>query len=176
MLQMGTAGDLRTFERDQFLPVGIDQAWAFVSNPRNLPRITPSSLDFRIVSPVPERMYDGLTIEYKVRPLLGIPVRWVSLIKDIKAPHRFTDEQVKGPYAFWSHTHILSEVPGGVLMEDVIHYAPPLDGVLPWLNDLVVLPRLKKIFEFRSRTLNELFPSASGGSFPNESKGKDKVC
>lgn len=121
-------------------------------------------------------MYDGLTIEYKVRPLLGISVRWVSLIRDIQKPYRFTDQQVKGPYAFWSHDHILSEDSGGVMMEDVIRYAPPLDGILPWLNDLIVLPQLKRIFEFRTRTLNELFPAASAGSFPGESKGKEKVC
>lgn len=148
---------MRTFERKQFLPVGIEQAWAFVSNPRNLARITPASLDFRIISQIPDEMYDGLVIKYKVRPLLGIPVTWESLIKNIQEPHQFTDEQIKGPYVFWSHVHILNEVPGGVMMEDVIKYIPPMDRVLPWLNSCVVMPQLKEIFNFRSQMLKKFF-------------------
>lgn len=148
---------MRTFQREQFLPISINQAWEFISNPRNLARITPASLDFRIVSQVPDRMYNGLTIEYKVRPLFGIPVTWVSLIKDIQEPYRFTDEQTKGPYAFWSHAHILSEAPGGVMMQDVIQYTPPFDGILPWLNKRVVEPQLKEIFNYRAQTLKQLF-------------------
>ncbi len=148
---------MRTFEREQLLPLPINQTWEFISNPRNLARITPASLDFRIVSQVPDKMYDGLTIEYKVKPLLGIPVTWVSLIKNIQEPYRFTDEQIKGPYAFWSHIHVLSEVPGGVMMKDIIQYAPPLDGILPWLNRRVVRPQLEQIFHYRSQTLKQLF-------------------
>lgn len=148
---------MRVFNRQQFLPIKIKEAWSFISNPRNLARITPASLDFRIISDVPEKMYDGLTIEYKVRPLLGIPVTWVSLIKDIQEPYRFTDEQIKGPYAFWSHQHVLKEVSGGVMMEDVIHYAPPLDAFFPWLNQSIVLPQLNRIFDYRRQVLSVFF-------------------
>lgn len=148
---------MRTFERKQFLAISIDQAWEFISNPRNLARITPPSLDFRIVSDVPERVHEGLVIEYRVKPLLGIPVKWVSVINNIQEPYMFTDEQLKGPYSYWKHTHILKEGPGGVWMEDKIMYQPPLDGIFPWTNDRVVLPQLKKIFDFRAQTLKSLF-------------------
>lgn len=150
---------MRTYEREQFLAVSIEEAWDFISNPQNLTRITPASLDFQIVSQVPERIHEGLTIEYRVRPLFGIAVKWVSVIKNIRQPYAFTDEQVQGPYRHWKHTHILKEAPGGVIMEDKIVYAPPLDGICPWINTLIVLPQLNRIFDFRSETLGQLFGS-----------------
>ena len=75
---------MRTFERKQFLGIPIEQAWEFISNPNNLARITPISLDFRIVSRVPDQIHEGLLIEYRVRPLLGIQVKWVSVINNIQ--------------------------------------------------------------------------------------------
>lgn len=148
---------MRTFERKQYLAVPIDQAWAFISNPRNLARITPPSLDFRIVSEVPEHVYEGLVIEYRVKPLLGIPVKWVSVINNIQEPYMFTDVQLKGPYSYWKHIHTLNEVAGGVLMEDKITYKPPFDSIFPWTNDRVIRPHLNGIFDYRTVTLNNLF-------------------
>jgi ligand-binding SRPBCC domain-containing protein len=160
---------MRTFERTQFLAIGIDQAWEFISNPRNLARITPPSLDFRIVSEAPEHVYEGLIIEYRVRPLWGIPVKWVSVINNIQEPYMFTDQQLKGPYRYWKHTHTLKEAPGGVLMEDNIVYRPPFDWICPWINSEMVEPQLNQIFSYRSETLNNLFgmdlPPEGGSSF-----------
>lgn len=150
---------MRTFEREQFLAISIEQAWDFISNPRNLAKITPASLDFQIVSDVPELMHEGMTIEYRVKPLLGIAVPWISVIKDIRRPYTFTDEQMRGPYKSWKHVHVLREAPGGVLMEDRISYAPPFDAICPWINAAIVLPQLNKIFDYRSETLTQLFGS-----------------
>jgi ligand-binding SRPBCC domain-containing protein len=148
---------MRTFERKQFLGIPIEQAWEFISNPNNLARITPTSLDFRIVSRVPDQIHEGLLIEYRVRPLLGIQVKWVSVINNIQQPYMFTDEQLKGPYKYWKHTHLLKEVSGGVMMEDKILYAPPMDGLFPWINKAFVLPQLNEIFDYRTKTLQKLF-------------------
>jgi len=145
------------FKRSQFLPLTIDKAWNFFSNPRNLVRITPAALGFRIVSEVPAKIYEGLTVEYRVKPLFGIPLKWISLIKEVREPYQFADEQIKGPYAYWHHLHTFKEVDGGVMMEDVIHYRVPLQQFLPWINDLIVINDLHKIFEFRRQTLLILF-------------------
>lgn len=83
------------FTRTQFLPIPVKDAWVFFSNPRNLPRITPGTLGFKIVSNPPEKIYNGLIIEYRVKPLFGIPVKWVSEIKDVSAPYQFVDEQLE---------------------------------------------------------------------------------
>ncbi len=145
------------FERKQFIPIPLEKAWAFFSDPRNLSRITPPALDFRIVSKVPEQVVDGLTIEYRVRPMLGIPTKWVSLIKDIKAPYQFVDVQVKGPYRYWHHLHRFNEALGGVMMEDIIHYEAPMEWLFPWINGAIVVRQLNGIFDYRSKTLKQLF-------------------
>ncbi len=149
---------MRLFQRQQLIPTTIHDAWGFISDPRNLSRITPLSLDFKIISQVPLRVHEGLTIEYRVKPLFGIPVQWVSVIKDVHEPYSFVDEQLKGPYASWQHTHVLKECEGGVMMEDVIKYAPPGDRIFPFINGCLVVPQLNKIFDFRAKILKELFP------------------
>lgn len=145
------------FKRQQILPINIHQAWTFFSDPKNLCKITPQSLDFKIVSDVPERIFEGLEIEYRVKPLLGIPVTWVSRLKDIKPPFQFVDIQVKGPYRYWHHHHSFEQTLSGVLMKDVITYKVHFNEFLPWINDLIVVKELDRIFDFRQKTLKDMF-------------------
>lgn len=145
------------FIRKQFLPIEIQEAWAFFSDPRNLVKITPATLDFKIISEVPDYVYNGLKVEYRVRPLLGIPIKWVSLIKDIKVNEQFVDEQLQGPYRYWHHFHHFYEVPKGVMMEDIIDYEIPFGNIFPWLNEAIVLKELDRIFDYRRETLMVLF-------------------
>src|ERR1051325_1509660 len=94
------------FKAEQFLPITISQAWDFFSSPKNLSIITPPQMKFRIISPYSDSgITTGMQLEYKLKPLFGIPVKWRSLITDVNAPHTFTDLQTKGPYAFWQHVH-----------------------------------------------------------------------
>lgn len=145
------------FERQQHIPTTLNKAWDFFSDPRNLSRITPPSMDFKIISEVPDKVFDGLQIQYTVKPLLGIPLKWVSLIRGIKAPYEFADLQLQGPYRYWHHLHRFTEVPGGVFMEDIIQYELPMDRLLPWLNNVLVVKQLNGIFEYRSKVLKEIF-------------------
>lgn len=150
------------FKRQQLLPIKIDQVWDFFSNPRNLCRITPASLDFKIMSQVPEKISEGLEIEYRVKPLLGIPVLWLSRIKDVKPPFQFVDVQLKGPYRYWHHHHFFQETLSGVLMTDTINYEVPLSRIFPWLNDVIVVKELNRIFNFRQETLKVMFGERKG--------------
>lgn len=145
------------FSQEQFLSISIQKAWDFFSDPRNLAQITPPSLDFRIISKVPDKVFEGLTIEYRVKPLLGVPVKWISVIKDVNAPYEFVDIQISGPYRYWHHKHHFQEVTGGVLMKDVINYELPLEWFAPWLNNLIVSRQLKQIFDYRHQTIGKLF-------------------
>ena len=69
---------LHRFETRQLVPIGLDEAWAFFSDPRNLAVITPPEMAFEVASPLPERMHPGLIILHRVRPLFGLPVTWVT--------------------------------------------------------------------------------------------------
>lgn len=154
---------LRTVQR---LPVSIAEAWAFFSDPRNLDRITPPWMRFEVLSALPDRAYPGLLVTYRVRPVAGIPVTWVTEITHMREPHLFVDEQRFGPYRFWHHQHLFREVPGGVEMEDIVHYALPLGWLGVIVNRLMVAPRLREIFEFRRRVLEEHFTIGAAGRAP----------
>lgn len=147
-------------EREQFLPISLSEAWDFFSSPNNLAKITPAELGFVVHGNVPERMYPGLFIQYTVSPLLGIPMRWVTEITHVREGEYFVDEQRVGPYAIWHHEHFFTEVEGGVLMRDVVHYKVPL-GILGRLaHPLIVRPKLEQIFSYRWEANERMFSKA----------------
>jgi len=147
-----------TLERRQILPVSLEEAWSFFSNPVNLVKITPPDMDFRITSPPCEETYAGQIITYTVRPLMRVAVSWTTEITHVERPNFFVDEQRFGPYRFWHHQHRFSEVEGGVEMHDLVHYLLHHDHLVGLINRLLVAPRLRRIFDYRSRKLKELFP------------------
>lgn len=104
-------------------------------------------------------MHDGQIIKYRIRPLLNIPMVWVSELKDIKAPNYFVDEQKKGPYKYWHHQHFIKEVDGGVLVEDKVSYSLPFGFLGKLAHAIFVKKQLKTIFNFRRKKLEELFGS-----------------
>jgi len=144
-------------ERHQFVPITIDQAWDFFSSPKNLKKITPDYLGFEITSKEQEKMYAGMIITYIVKPLLGIPLRWMTEIKHVQEPNFFVDEQRVGPYKIWHHEHHFTETEGGVDMKDIIHYAMPL-GILGRIAHAVqVKKQLNDIFNYRITAINKEF-------------------
>ncbi len=131
-----------------------------MSDPRNLKVITPPSMGFEVTSSaLPENIYPGLIISYRVRPLFGVPLNWVTEITHINEPFYFVDEQRFGPYAFWHHKHFLRETERGVEMEDLVHFKMPGGKAGDLLVPLIVLPKLRRIFEFRREKLETLFGS-----------------
>ncbi len=148
----------------QRIPVSLDVAWAFFSNPANLQTITPNNLGFKILSKHHgEKMYHGQIIEYKVSPVLGIPIYWMTEITHVKDNEFFVDEQRFGPYALWHHQHHFKEIDGGVEMTDIVHYRNPLWFFGDLANSILVKKQLKEIFNYRIKKVEELFgqwPSA----------------
>jgi ligand-binding SRPBCC domain-containing protein len=150
---------LYRLERTQFLPLSLLDAWDFFSYPRNLPLITPPTLGFRLTCDPPCRMYPGLILTYRVPPFPPLSVSWVTEITHVDEPEFFVDEQRFGPYAFWHHQHHFREVPGGVEVRDLVHYALPLDP-LGRIAARLVGKRLGEIFDFRRTVLDRRFTSA----------------
>ena len=148
-------------ERTQLLGTDIDTAWRFFCDPRNLVKITPPDMDFRITSPAADDTYAGQIITYSVRPLFRVAVNWTTEITHLDKPHFFVDEQRFGPYRFWHHQHHFRPVEGGVEMTDLVHYLLPHDQLAWLINRLIVAPRLKRIFDYRSQVLSGLFPAQS---------------
>ena len=141
------------------MPVGIDRAWAFFTNPDNLKQLTPDGIGFNTISAFHgNTIYAGQVIEYKIRPVWNIPFYWMTEITQVNEPdHFFVDEQRFGPFALWHHQHHFVIIEGGVEMTDIVHYKLPLWFLGDLANILVVRKRLKKIFDFRFGKTEELF-------------------
>ena len=139
------------------------KCWDFFSSPENLAKITPAYMGFIIRTPLPKKMYEGLMIEYTVKPVMNIPLRWVTEIKTVKDHAFFVDEQRVGPYKMWHHEHHFRELDGGrIEMLDRITYQLPLGWLTEPVHALVVRRQLATIFDFRTEAVNRLFPQPSG--------------
>lgn len=150
---------VHTLECTQVFPASLAEAWDFFSSPRNLERITPKALDFQILSDLPPRMYAGMMIRYRVRPLLGIPLTWVTEITHIEEGVRFVDEQRVGPYRMWHHEHHFRELEGGKIeMLDRVTYQLAGGWLSEPVHGLVVRRQLAEIFAFRTEAVKRLFP------------------
>ena len=142
----------------QKLPAPVAEIWDFIATPRNLQKITPPYMGFDIRTPdIPQRMYEGLIIAYTVKPLMNLPMTWVTEITHIEEGVYFVDEQREGPYALWHHEHWVKEIPGGTLMTDLVSYIPPMGGLGKLVQPFLIKPRLEEIFEYRRVALEKIF-------------------
>jgi ligand-binding SRPBCC domain-containing protein len=147
------------FKAEQLLPVDLPTAWAFFSAPNNLSLITPPEMDFKTLTRFEEgqEIYRGMLIDYKVKPLFGIPVFWRTQIKDVQKPFSFTDIQLKGPYRLWEHTHTFIQKENGVLMQDVVKYQLPFGPLGTLAHAVLVRKKLQTLFAFRKAAIERIF-------------------
>lgn len=153
--EMSKVYAIKTVQR---IPITVELAWDFFSKPDNLKNITPSDLGFNIISKHHgEKMYAGQVIEYKVSPVLGIPLYWMTEITHVEHQKYFVDEQRFGPYALWHHQHHFRAIEGGVEMIDIVHYKLPFFFLGDVANALFVRKQLQKIFTYRFTAVENLF-------------------
>lgn len=137
----------------QWFDLPIDQVFSFFSDARELERITPGFLQFKVLTPGPIDIQQGTLIDYRLK-LHGIPVKWRTEICDWEPPFRFVDQQLRGPYWRWHHEHTFEEIDGKTKVSDNVHYIPR-GGLL--IHKFLVKPDLEKIFRFRQDRLREIF-------------------
>jgi ligand-binding SRPBCC domain-containing protein len=136
----------------------LEEVWDFISSPSNLKKITPDYMGFEITSPgLPQKIYPGLMISYRVRPVLGIPMNWLTEITQVREPYYFVDEQRAGPYALWHHEHRLESAEKGVLMTDLVTYRLPAGPLGTLAHSLFIKNQLKGIFQYRELALEKQF-------------------
>lgn len=134
------------------LPAALDEVFGFFSKAENLQRITPDSLQFKILTPGPLQMREGLLIDYRIK-INGIPQRWRTRIARWDPPHAFIDEQLKGPYNKWVHLHQFRPVEGGTEMLDQVDYQLPLQP-LGRLVHPIIKRQLRTIFNHRAKVIH----------------------
>ena len=142
--------------REQLLQVSIEDAWDFFSNPENLAAITPPEWKFKIVSRLQSTdIFEGMIINYIVRPLFGIPLKWRTRIVTLNKPFYFVDEQIKGPYQFWEHRHTFIQKENGVLVRDEIIYQLPFGFAGKIIHSLLVQKKLEEMMDYRANVLEK---------------------
>ncbi|MGN6178149.1 MAG: SRPBCC family protein [Mucilaginibacter sp.] len=148
---------------EQFIPITLDEAWDFFSSPLNLEKITPDDINFVVTSDYPPgtKMYPGMIVTYTVKPLFGIKMNWMTEITHVKEKEYFVDEQRFGPYALWHHQHHFKQVNGGIIMTDIVNYAIPYYFIGRVANTLIVKNKLKQVFEYRKKRIEEMCKNGS---------------
>ena len=147
----------------QKIPASLEDTWQFFSDPNNLLAVTPPFLNLKVTNEVfGHEAYAGQIITYTVKPLLGIPVFWMTEITNVEPLKFFVDEQRKGPYKLWHHQHHFKRIEGGVEMTDIVHYRLPFGFLGRIAHPLIVKSKLREIFDFRFQKVNELFGEWKG--------------
>lgn len=149
---------MKTYEINttQFIEKPLETVFNFFSKPENLERITPENLSFKVLTPTPIKMEKGALIDYTIR-IVVVPIHWRTYISKYDPPYEFVDEQVKGPYAFWHHTHTFKEVDGGVEINDKVKYAIPMGILGRFMHAVYIKNNLKKIFSHRKAVIENVF-------------------
>lgn len=152
---------IRTLQREQFVPGDPARIWEFFASPRNLSRITPPRLRFEIRSALPDKMYEGQMIAYRIGLLPGISTSWLTEITHVREGAYFVDEQRAGPYRLWHHEHHFLPAPDGrgVTMRDIVTYDVGWGPLGDLLHALWIGRELNAIFDHRVRRIAELFPA-----------------
>ena len=145
-------GRLFLVERETLVPAPLDEAFAFFSDARNLGRITPPWLDFKIKSAGDLTMREGLLIDYRIS-LHGIPIPWRTRIDVWEPGARFVDRQVRGPYVWWWHEHRFEAAGSRTRVIDRVEYLPRA----AWLSGGFVQRDVERIFNHRMDALPAIF-------------------
>jgi ligand-binding SRPBCC domain-containing protein len=144
--------------QEQKIPATIEEVWDFISSPANLKIITPDYMGFDITTPnLPDKMYAGMVIGYKVSPVFGIKMNWLTEITQVQEKEFFIDEQRVGPYRLWHHQHMIKAIDNGVLMNDIVTYIPPGWVLGKIANSLMIKKKLKEIFDYRRKAMEDIF-------------------
>jgi len=148
------------FKIIQFINLPIEEVFHYFSNPSNLQKITPKYLNFKIINHPPFNMNKGQLFEYRLR-VRGIPITWTSLISSYHPPYSFIDEQIKGPYSSWHHTHTFKEENGGTTIIDEVKYTLPLGFIGKIINSIWIKKDLDAIFKYRQKIIEKTLKSFS---------------
>ncbi|MCB0697900.1 MAG: SRPBCC family protein [Chitinophagaceae bacterium] len=147
-----------SINRTQYIKAELPEVWAFFSNPGNLANITPDYMNFKVTSePFSGEIYPGQIITYKVSPLLGIPLSWMTEITSVERLYRFVDEQRMGPYKIWHHQHLFEKTELGVKMTDIVHYQLPYLWVGDIAHSMFIKKKINSIFDHRCSVISKLF-------------------
>jgi ligand-binding SRPBCC domain-containing protein len=145
-----------TLHKETVVETTMETAWDFMSNPANLNKITPPDMAFEILTELPNQMYEGMLVEYRVKiPMVGTQP-WLSELKHIVPGRSFVDEQKIGPYKLWYHYHAIEPAGTGVRFIDRVTYEVPFCVLGKIVHALFIRKTLERIFAYRETAFQNL--------------------
>lgn len=144
-------------ESSQIVPISLEEAWSFFSSPMNLSVITPKYMKFKVLGKVETEIYNNMLINYTVRPLFNVPLKWQTKILDVVPSKSFIDIQTQGPFKRWEHQHRFTEVENGTRIDDKVVYELPFGLIGRMAHRLLLKQRVEDIFKYRKKVLSNLF-------------------
>ncbi len=132
------------------------EVFPFFADARNLEDLTPPWLSFSILTPMPVPMHVGTLIDYRLK-LHGLPLNWRTRIARWEPPFAFADEQLRGPYALWHHTHTFTPCDGGTALGDEVVMRPKGGLLAPLAMRWIVRNDVERIFRFRAHVMAARF-------------------
>jgi ligand-binding SRPBCC domain-containing protein len=151
---------VRTLHREAKIAALLPMVFAFFSEARNLDKITPPWLHFKVVEQTDLEVKAGTLIHYQLT-WHGLPMRWTTLIEEWQAPAKFVDVQLKGPYRLWHHTHTFEACDGGTIIRDEVQYAVPFGALGDFFAGWKVKRDVERIFDYRTSQIAEIFHAHS---------------
>jgi len=148
--------DCHEIVMSQWVPQPLDKTFEFFKEAKNLEKLTPDFLEFKVLKQSTQSIQEGTTLDYRLK-LHGIPIGWRSKITDWEPNEKFSDIQLKGPYGYWRHTHEFENKNGGTLIRDRISYKPPFGAAGDLLAGYFIKKDLKAIFNYRCKTIDSIF-------------------
>ena len=149
---------MHLFKSEQNLPISINQAWDFFSNPANLMVLTHPKMKMKMESENGlNPIFKGKILKISVTLFGFFPSTFLSEISEVQAPDFFIDTQLKGPFAFWQHKHLLTEIDGGTKITDEVTLKFPLGFIGVVANYLFGKKYLENVFKYRKKVLDERF-------------------
>jgi uncharacterized protein len=145
---------------EQWVPHPPELVFPFFCDEKNLERITPDFLNFKVLGKSTPEIQEQTIINYQLK-LHGLPMRWRSRIESWQPGKCFVDTQLKGPYAKWHHLHEFLPLAGGTLLKDRVHYKLPFGR----LGQLMAGPKVRQdvaaIFRYRRQVVGDVFKEQS---------------
>ncbi len=147
-----------SLETKQIIDRPIEEIWSFFTNPKNLNQLTPSDMNFKILSGSSDDFYEGKIISYSINPFKFYNIKWVTEITTIKKNDFFIDEQRFGPYKMWHHEHhFIKNNDNTTTIYDKVIYKLPYGIIGKLSHKLFIKKRLLEIFNFRKKTIKKLY-------------------
>jgi len=141
---------------EQWVPQTPEEIFPYFCDEKNLEKLTPDFLNFKVLDKSTKEIQEGTLIRYKLS-VHGIPMRWKTLIRDWIPGKKFVDTQLSGPYQQWIHTHEFIPYAGGTLMRDQVLYRAPLGNLGDIVAGFFIKKDVSMIFKYRRKIIVNTF-------------------